>query len=245
MIGITMRAEIETRRFYLGRDYSEAVARAGGNPIHIPLIPDETMLRETVAGLDGILLPGSESDIDPELYGEDPHQNTGRTVPEKDATDLLVLKLADEFELPVFGICFGMQALNVHRGGSLIQDINSQVENPIKHEQGVPRDHASHFVKLVKGTRLDNILNDGEMVKVNSHHHQAIKLIGKGLTATAHSSDGIIEAVEDPTSARFVLGVQWHPELSTGGTDPVSVALFEKFVSAAADFGAERREPFR
>ena len=139
-IGITMRIELETDRFYLSRHYSEAVEAAGGLPVHIPLIPDAGFLRETVAGLDGILLPGSDSDVDPLRYGHDPHPKLGAVHPIKDETDVLVLNEIEERALPLFAICFGMQVLNVSRGGTLIQDIGSQWPNPIKHEQGVPRD---------------------------------------------------------------------------------------------------------
>jgi putative glutamine amidotransferase len=96
-----MRLELETRRFYLGRDYSEAVAGVGGVPVHIPLIPDEEYIVDVMGGLDGILLPGCDSDVDPAYYGEDPHPKLGRVVPEKDETDLLVLAEAEQLNLPV------------------------------------------------------------------------------------------------------------------------------------------------
>jgi putative glutamine amidotransferase len=130
-IGLTMRLEFETRRFYLGRDYSEAVEAAGGLPVHIPLIPDKQFVCDLIEHLDGILLPGCDSDIDPAYYGEEPHLKLKKVVPEKDETDLLVLAEADRLNLPVLAICYGMQALNVFRGGTLIQDIDAQVENCI------------------------------------------------------------------------------------------------------------------
>ena len=138
-----MRLEIGTRRFYLGRDYSEALEAAGAIPIHIALIPKQDFITEMLADLDGVLLPGSDSDTDPSYYGEDPHPKLGRVVPEKDKTEFLVLAEAEKLGLPVLGICFGMQSLNVSRGGSLIQDIESQVENCIKHEQGIPSSRSS------------------------------------------------------------------------------------------------------
>ena len=236
-IGITMRLEMETRRFYLGRDYSEAVEGCGGLPVHIPLIPNEDYLNEMVAGLDGILLPGSDSDSDPYRYGEDPHPGLKRVVPEKDETDLLILAAAEERNLPILGICFGMQILNVFRGGNLIQDIASQVDSPLKHEQGIPLERNSHRIRIEDGSILDGLVWKGtEGVNVNSHHHQAVKTVGRDLTATAWTSDGIIEAVEDTREGRFVVGVQWHPELSWRN-DAISKAIFEMFVRQCSGDG--------
>src|SRR6185369_8685169 len=112
-------------------------------------------------------------------------------------------------QIPVFAICFGMQVLNVSRGGTLIQDIESQLPEAIKHEQGAPRDRVSHRISLAEDTKLASIAQV-EILAVNSHHHQGIETLGANLIATAWSSDGIIEAVEDPRSDRFVLAVQWH-----------------------------------
>ncbi len=232
LIGITMRIELETRRFYLGRDYSEAVQAAGGVPVHIPLNPDADHIREVVSRLDGVLLPGSDTDPDPHLYGEDPHPRLKKVVPEKDATDLAVLRAAEELNLPVLGICFGMQILNVARGGSLIQDIGSQVESPLKHDQGLPLERNSHRIRIEDGTLLKRLANFDEAF-VNSHHHQSIREIGKDLRPTAMTSDGVIEAVEDVRDGRFVLGVQWHPELSWR-TDPLSESIFREFLTVCA-----------
>jgi len=229
-IGVTMRLELETRRFYLGRDYSEALEAAGAIPVHIALIPKADYIAEILTGLDGILLPGSDSDVDPEYYGEQPHPNLGRIVPEKDQTDLSVLAEAERLNLPVLGICFGMQSLNVSRGGSLVQDIALQIDDPIKHEQGIPRERNSHSIRIAPGTILESLAGKGSTrVKVNSHHHQAIKAVGKDLTATAWTNDGVIECIEDIRENRFVLGVQWHPELSWH-SDPLSKEIFDVFV---------------
>ena len=235
-----MRIELETDRFYLSRHYSEAVEAAGGLPVHIPLIPCEAFIRETVAGLDGILLPGSDSDVDPLRYGHQPHPKLGTVHPIKDDIDLLVLNEVEQRRLPLFAICFGVQVLNVSRGGTLIQDIESQHPNAIKHEQGKPRDRHSHNVRLLGDSRLAELAN-GESAPVNSHHHQAIDAVGSELIATAWSPDGLVEAVEDPRSDRFVLGVQWHPELGWE-RDEFARALFDRFVSEASQFAAHRAE---
>lgn len=229
-IGIPMRLELETRRFYLARDYSEALEAMGATPVHISLIPKKDYIVDVVASLDGVLLPGSDSDMDPAYYGEDPHPRLGSVVPEKDQTDLLILEEAEKRNLPILAICFGLQSLNVSRGGSLIQDIESQVESPIKHQQGAPRDRNSHKIVIEAGSYLSETLNVGSRTaNVNSHHHQAIRNIGRDLKVTARAADEVIEAVEDTRSDRYVVGLQWHPEL-TWATDEFNNRIFADFV---------------
>jgi putative glutamine amidotransferase len=237
-IGITMRIELATERFYLSRHYSEAVEAAGGAPIHIPLIPNPDFIASVMDGLDGILLPGSDSDVDPLRYGHDPHPQLGHVHPIKDETDLLVLHEVEERAMPLFAICFGMQVLNVSRGGTLIQDIASQWPDAIKHEQGTPRDRHSHTVRLIEDSLMGQLAG-ADQAPVNSHHHQAMEKVGRELVATAWSPDGLVEAVEDPRSDRYVVAVQWHPELGWE-RDEFARALFEKFVGEAREF-AERR----
>ena len=232
-IGIPMRIELATDRFYLSRYYSEAVEAAGGAPVHISLIPNFDYVDAVVEGLDGILLPGSDSDVDPLRYGQQPHPELGSVHTIKDETDLLIIEAAERRELPIFAICFGMQVLNVSRGGTLIQDIRSQVKDAIKHEQGVPRDRPSHRVRLSDGTKLSNIAGTLDAV-VNSHHHQGIESLGANLVATAWATDGVIEALEDPRADRFVLAVQWHPELGWKD-DVLSQRLFKSFVNQAKE----------
>ena len=226
-----MRIEQTTNRFYLGRDYSEAVEAAGGIPIHISLIPKADYVDSVVSQLDGILLPGSDSDVDPLRYGHQPHPQLGAVQTIKDETDLLVIAAAERKHIPVFAICFGMQVLNVSRGGTLIQDINSQVPGAIKHEQGPPRDRPSHRIRMSENTRLSEIGGAVEGL-VNSHHHQAIESVGADLVATAWSTDGVVEALEDPRPDRFIVAVQWHPELGWQN-DPLSQGLFHAFVNEA------------
>lgn len=239
-IGITMRIELETERFYLARYYSEAIEGAGGVPVHIPLIPKADFIRQAVAGLDGVLLPGSDSDVDPLRYGREPHPQIGGVHPIKDETDLLVLEEIEGRAMPLFAICFGVQILNVHRGGTLIQDIASQHPNAINHQQGAPRDRHSHRVRLLEDSMLGQLAS-GDTAPVNSHHHQAIETLGRELVATAWAADGLVEAVEDPRGDRFVLGVQWHPELAWD-RDKLSRALFERFVVEADLFSRSRTD---
>ena len=233
LIGITMRLELETRRFYLGRDYSEAVEAAGGVPVHIALIPNADYIAAAMAGLDGVLLPGSNTDVDPHSYGEEPHPALGTVIPEKDETDQLVLAEAERRKLPVLAICYGMQALNVYRGGTLVQDIASQVKGCLKHEQGVPQTRPSHTLKIAKGSFLGGLKAAKGATRVNSSHHQAVAKVGKNLKAVASAKDGVIECIEDARKGRFVIGVQWHPELSSKH-DRLSNELFEVFVKKCA-----------
>jgi putative glutamine amidotransferase len=226
-----MRLEIASGRFYLGRDYSEAVEAAGGVPVHLSLIPKSDYISAALAGLDGVLLPGSNTDVDPHLYGEEPHPRLGTVISEKDKTDMLVLEQIEEMNLPLLAICYGMQALNVARGGALIQDIESQTENSIKHEQGVPHSRHSHSITVSEGSVLSklNAVSEAEIIRVNSSHHQAVARLGSDLVPVAWAKDGIVESIQDTRDDRFVLGVQWHPEM-TLGIDSLSNQIFERFV---------------
>ncbi len=232
-IGIPMRIEHATDRFYLSRHYSEAVEAAGGAPVHISLIPHTEYIDAVVDGLEGILLPGSDSDVDPLRYGQQPHPALGEVHKIKDETDLLLIDAAERKQLPLLAICFGMQVLNVSRGGTLIQDIRSQLPEALKHEQGAPRDRPSHSVKVGAGSKLNEIIKTEDLL-VNSHHHQAIETLGADLVETAWSPDGVIEAFEDPRPDRFVVAVQWHPELGWQ-SDRFSQRLFNSFVAHARE----------
>jgi putative glutamine amidotransferase len=227
-----MRLELATDRFYLGRDYAEAIEAAGGIPVHIALIPKAGYISEMMDDLEGVLLPGSNTDVDPYYYGEEPHPKLGPVIPVKDQTDLLVLDEVERRGLPVFAICFGMQVLNVHRGGTLVQDIESQVENPLKHEQGPPATRVSHGITVGEQgilAGLSSVMNSEGPIRVNSSHHQAVRSVGRDLAATAWAKDGVAEAIEDTRSDRFAVGVQWHPELLTAH-DELSRELFRLFV---------------
>lgn len=239
LIGITMRHELETERFYLARAYSEAVAAAGGVPVHISLIPDATYIKEVTAPLAGVLLPGSASDVDPLRYGHEPHMRLGSVHPLKDQTDALVLAAVERHALPLLAICFGLQVWNVVRGGTLIQDIESQLPNAIKHEQGAPRERRSHRVRLLPDSKLATLAG-ADSALVNSHHHQAIETVGRGLRATAWAADGLIEALEDERADHWAVGVQWHPEIAWA-EDEFSMHLFKEFVATAEQYATMKQ----
>ncbi len=197
-----MRHELETERFYLARAYGEAVEAAGGAPVHLALIPHAAYIESVLAHLDGVLLPGSASDVDPLRYGREPHTRLGSVHPLKDETDALVLAEVEARGLPLLAICFGLQVWNVTRGGTLIQDIESQLPAAIKHEQGAPRERRSHHVRLLAGSALAGLAR-ADSALVNSHHHQAIETVGRDLRASAWAADGLIEAVEDVRPERW------------------------------------------
>jgi putative glutamine amidotransferase len=240
LIGITMRHELDSERFYLARAYSEAVEAAGGAPVHLSLIPKAEYLETILDKLDGVLLPGSASDVDPLRYGREPHRKLGAVHPLRDETDALVLREVERRAMPLLAICFGLQIWNVYRGGTLIQDIESELPEAILHEQGAPRGRRSHRVRLLPESGLADLAG-GESALVNSHHHQAIETVGEGLRATAWTADGLIEALEDPRTDRWARGVQWHPEIDWE-QDAFSANLFKSFIEAAQLFNAEGRK---
>ncbi len=229
-----MRLYEPENSFYLRRFYAEAVEAAGGAPVYIPLIPNREYLSALIEVLDGVMLSGSDSDVDPALYGEEPHPRLGSVTPERDETDLVLLELAEERAIPVFAICFGMQSLNVARGGSLVQDIESQVENPIKHEQGAPANRPSHNIEIEAESLLARLAG-GVTARVNSSHHQAVKRVGRNLKVIARAADGVIEVVTDTRADRFVLGVQWHPEIGWQ-RDNFSQAIFKRFIEESNQY---------
>jgi len=181
----------------------------------------------------GIVLSGSDSDVDPLRYGADPHPKLGDVAPRRDAMDALLIQLCEEREIPLLAICYGMQALNVSRGGTLIQDIESQVEGAIKHSQSGVYTRHSHKIDILNGTLLADLAG-GTSTTVNSHHHQAVERLGRNLTPIAWASDGIVEAVIDDTTSHFVFGVQWHPEVAFA-SDELSQAIFASFMEAVSE----------
>jgi putative glutamine amidotransferase len=208
-------------------DYVQAVLVSGGLPVLLPALMHDESRAAYVQHLDGLLLPGSPTDVDPACYGEEPHPRLGPINSRRTEFELELVRLALRRELPVFGICGGLQVLNVALGGSLYQDIPSQLPKAYKHS-GLPE--RAHSIDIIPGTRLATILSRLEM-RVNSLHHQAVKLPGQGMLVSASARDGVIEAVEIP-ELPFVIGVQWHPE-RLFAEDEASRRLFAAFVQAA------------
>jgi len=189
--------------------YAEAVTTAGGLPLLLPNAATPSAARRALAGADGVLFSGG-NDIDPRRYGQRRHPKTILLHPEKEASDFRHLSVALARRLPILCVCHGCQLLSVARGGSLIQDLPTQLRGALPHRPPRPGARAIHPVHVQDGSLLRRIVRRPELL-TNSSHHQAIDRIGRGLRAVAWSPDGVIEAVEDPARP-FVLGVQWHPE---------------------------------
>jgi putative glutamine amidotransferase len=209
-IGITTGYDDRRAGIYvLRQDYVRSVEDGGGLPF--VLAPGRPEDAEALLDRVSALVLSGGSDVDPALFGERPHPKLGRVVRERDDFELALTREALRRDLPILAICRGHQVLNVATGGTLIQDIPSEVTGGVEHDPRRERWERAHLVDIVEGTRLREILGRGT-VSVNSFHHQAIGKLGDGLVVSARSSgDDLIEGVEMP-SRRFVVGVQWHPE---------------------------------
>jgi len=229
--------------------YANAVEQAGGTAVKLPLDQPPAILAGIIRSCSGVLLPGSPADIDPEKYGERPADKCNPKDPLREAADELLLQDAFNLRKPLFGICYGMQSVNVWKSGTLIQDLPSiqreqNVLSPVNHRPGREVQHA-HVIAIRGDSRISGILGpSGEAVprekvfelSVNSSHHQAVGQPGDDMRVVARSAqDGVIEALEGETPTQFVLGVQWHPE-RTYEASAASRALFAAFVAAARDW---------
>jgi putative glutamine amidotransferase len=209
--------------------HMRAVAEAGGVPLLIPLAADEASLRQVLELLDGVVLSGGW-DVDPGLYGEEPHRLLGTVDVRKDDTERLLAPMLLEGQMPVLAICRGAQMLNVAAGGTLHQDVSLAADEPLKHQQRTIGSVASHTIRIESGSRLAAIVGTSEL-RVNSRHHQCIAKLAARFVPTARASDGVLEAYEDPAHP-FMLGVQCHPEDLTH--EAPFAALFEALVQASA-----------
>jgi gamma-glutamyl-gamma-aminobutyrate hydrolase PuuD len=232
----------ETQAVVLPRRYVDRVAAAGGIPVLLPPVPD---IAEAIGRLDGLMLSGG-GDIDPARYGAEPVTEITNVREERDTAELALLTAAMSLQLPVLGICRGMQVINVARGGSLHQHLPGVVGHD--GHALTPGSFGQHAVRVPPGSRLSQVLGgvkragEGGMgrwagggertISAPTHHHQAVDRLGKGLTATAWAEDGTIEAVETDPGGPFLLAVQWHPE---AGDDP---SLFRALVAAAREHAA-------
>ena len=214
--------------------YLEAVRRAGGETVEISLSLPRPELKKLADSLDAILLPGSPADMHPSLYKAAAHPDCSFSDPRRETTDFTLLEHAFTERKPVLAICYGNQSLNVFLGGSLVQDISSEVPSALQHawpEHEGPEPH--HTVSVDSASRVAK-LSGADELHVNSSHHQSALAPGKGLQIVARATDGVVEALEWTGDANWVIGVQWHPERMIEN-DAAARALFDEWLAMARE----------
>jgi len=216
--------------------YSDAIVHAGGTPCLLPLTT-VAAARDLYDRLDGLLFAGG-NDIDPACYGATPHPKLGEISPRRDAFELQLIRWALADGKPILAICRGMQLLNVAKGGTLYQDLASELPDSLDHQQSNLADRLDQVDQVLdidSSSRLADILQSSS-INANTYHHQAVKDLGGSLKATAWTSDDVVEALELPNS-NFVIGVQCHPESIEHSTETRWQKLFNAFVAASLEFG--------
>lgn len=216
----------------LRKTYTDAIVSAGGVPFIIPVVEDLEVLRALYDRLDGLLISGG-GDIEPRNYGESPLPALGTTDPARDDVELPLARWAMADGKPILGICRGVQVINVALGGTLYQDIPSQVKTPLVHDSSFTRQdwtYMAHDLQLDPESKLARLFGT-TCFPTNSLHHQSIKTIAPGLRAVGWAPDGVVEALEG-SNGHFLVGVQCHPEALQGRADPRWQALFRQFVAS-------------
>lgn len=222
-------------------NYYRAIELAGGQPVPVSLVLPRAELDALMRTLDAILLPGSPADVDPSRYGVKRHPQCAEPDPKRERTDFALLNHAFAAKKPVLAICYGVQLLNVYLGGTLLQDISSELpSSKIRHDKKnwpADRGDPQHAARIEAGSKLaafagmPELAETGFSTYVNSSHHQSILTAGRGLRITARAPDGVVEAVEWTADGNWVVGVQWHPERMS--EDRLSEALFRNWMSVA------------
>lgn len=230
IIGITSSMETDESYYMVDNNNIKAIAQAGGLPVILPYLPVETDIEQIANMIDGLYATGGY-DIDPTLFREEPHPNLGTIIPARDAFEITLMKRLLAMGKPILGVCRGCQILNIAVGGDMYQDIYAQIDRTLlQHSQKAPKDHASHFIDVLKGSLLHR-LTDAEKLKVNSRHHQANRNVSDPFQVSGKASDGIIEAIESKAHA-FALGLQWHPENLAVSGDDHSLRVFQGFIKS-------------
>lgn len=231
LIGITPSVHPDTGRITISQNFLDAVRRAGALPILLPLYGDDPSLwDEMIAHIDGLILSGG-GDIDPTLFGEEMLPQSNPPSPLRDQEEFYLCRRALEKDMPILGVCRGVQVLNCVLGGNIYQDIPTQCQGALNHRRHEMPEEKVHEAAVMAGTMLRRITGM-EVLGVNSLHHQALKALAPGLVINALSLDGLIEGVEMP-GKKFVLGTQWHPEILSGAC-PEAQALFDAFIAACS-----------
>ena len=212
--------------YALRKDYSDCVVEAGGTPIFLPY---NLNIEDLLNIIDGLIIPGGDEDINPKFYGQTIKSECVRTNDNRAEFELAITKAAIERNMPIFGICNGLQIINVLFGGTLIQHIPDHINSHINHEQPEPKDEPSHEINIKPGTLLSNMA-EADTIMVNTTHHQAIDKLGEGLIVSAKAPDGIVEAIESKQH-KFLVGVQWHSEYKNSKLD---LNLFKRLVEESS-----------
>ncbi|MCX7572259.1 gamma-glutamyl-gamma-aminobutyrate hydrolase family protein [Tumebacillus sp. DT12] len=217
---------------FAGEGYTNGLAKAGAAPVVIPYLEEEEEIRALAHRLDGLLLSGGP-DMDPILFGEEPHPANGNVSPERDTLESILFDEMQRQGKPVFGICRGAQIINILLGGTIYQDLPSQYQGElVQHDQRAPRWFGAHHVTVTPGTILSRIFDGADRIRVNTYHHQAIREVAPGLVVSGVADDGVIEAVERPAgTGPYLVAVQWHPE-NMWRKDGQMLHLFQDFVAA-------------
>lgn len=233
LIGLPASVGKRKGKQYIESVYVDAILLSGGIPVMIPLTDSPPEVLHLVRRLDGLLLTGSSSDVDPSRYGMVAEEKCGPVEPLRDRMDCCLLEFAVEHKTPVLAICYGMQSLNVYMGGSLIQDLPSHCDPVLEHNCTGQEGQPCHPIEIAGGSILEQIVGSQE-AQVNSTHHQSVDRMGRGLETIARSPDGIVESISGKDPEHWILGVQWHPE-KTFTTDQFSRGIFERFLSRCKD----------
>ncbi len=218
--------------------YVNAVLRAGGLPLVLPLIEDKKKIIQMLDHIDGLMLSGGY-DVDPGYFGQEPHPKLGQIDVARDRFESVIVPYAlEKTEMPIFGICRGIQAMNVFAGGTLHQDLSLAGEELVKHQQKTDRPLPTHYLNIEPGSWMHRIFGKKKL-RTNTYHHQVVDRVAPGFVVTARSTDGLIEAIEMPGD-RFVVGFQPHPERLEEEFKEFR-KIFRTFVKASEDYARKRR----
>ncbi|WP_404454754.1 gamma-glutamyl-gamma-aminobutyrate hydrolase family protein [Virgibacillus necropolis] len=230
LIGVTSSMELDEETYFVNSDNISVITQAGGTPIILPNLVDEESITQIANTIDGLYATGGY-DIDPTLFGEEPHPNLGTIIPARDYFEMLLIKKMLEKDKPILAICRGCQILNIAVEGDMYQDIYSQTDHDLlQHRQRAPKGHGSHFVTVLKDSLLHRLTGVNRL-KVNSMHHQANRKVIHPFQVSGKSNDGIVEAIESKEHT-FVLGLQWHPEKMVETKDEASCRVYQAFLDS-------------